>query len=405
MGSVDEVDGISVPLLKLYSGITGPDPWAGFLAAIRLHFDAAFATIILTPPAAQKPGLIVTPDVEQAALDTAAEFFACDPFVGLPEGEVVSVTNFVGREAYRASRFYRDYVAHYAIGDILGLDLMARSGFQMRLRVCRLEGSADFDEAEHGRLARFVSHLRAALDLYERFQSHNGEDDIYDNAIEQLSIGTILLDRAGEVVRCNGIAQRVLDERDTIRLVGKRLAFSNPSADRRFRRNIAAQHGLNGSTLEFMRVEQQSDRRGIGIAIRSLDPARSTALGTAPATAIFLTDPQRQAKLTGKAVAGIFGLTPMEGEIAACLSNGLCLAQTAEILGIAQNTVRTHLRSIFDKLRVTRQSQLVHRVRASMSGLLAWAALPPPSSTGGASPLMTGLSGRAPQRSRLLQTG
>ncbi|WP_369805624.1 helix-turn-helix transcriptional regulator [Sphingobium sp. EM0848] len=402
---MNEVDGISVPLLKLYSSLAGPDPWTQFLAAIRLHFDAAFATIILTPPTAQRPGMIVTPNVEPAAIDTATEFFACDPFVGLPEGEVVSSTNFVGKAAYRASRFYRDYVAHYGIGDILGLDLMAQSGFQMRLRVCRSDAEADFDGAEHGRLARFVPHLRAALDLYERFQSHNGEDDIYDNAIEQLSIGTILLDRAGEVVRCNGIAQRVLDERDTIRLVGKRLAFSSPNADRRFRKNIAAQHELNSSTLEFMRVEQQSDRRDIGIAIRPLDPARSTILGTAPATAIFLTDPQRQANLTGKAVAGIFGLTPMEGEIAASLSNGLCLAQTAEILGIAQNTVRAHLRSIFDKLRVTRQSQLVHRIRVGMSGLLAWAALPPPSSAGSAAPFSAGARDSATNRSKLLQTG
>ncbi len=373
MKSVHEVDGLSIPLLKLYSGLANADPWAGFLAALREHFGASFATIICTVPGAERPGMVVTPDVGPAAIDAAKQFFACDPFVNLPEGEVVSSTRFVGRQTYRMSRFYRDYLAPYGIGDILGVDLMAGSGFQMRLRLCRQDSDRDFDEEEQEWLGHFVPHLRAALDLYERFQTQIGEDDVYDNAIEQLSVGTILLDRGGNVVRCNRIARTVLDEGDTIRLVGNRLAFSNPSIDRKFRKNVADQRESGTWALKFMRVEQHSGRRDIGIAIRPLALARSSDMGAAPTTAIFLTDPQRQAALTGKAVAGIFGLTPMEGEIAACLSNGLCLSQTADILGIAQNTVRVHLRSIFDKLRVSRQSQLVQRVRVSMSGPVAWA--------------------------------
>lgn len=376
MDSANEVDGISAPLLELYSGLAGIDPWAGFLAAIRLHFDAPFATIILTPPAAQRPGLIVTPNVNQAAIDTATDFFACDPFVGLPDGEVVSSTDFIGRETYRTSRFYRDYVAHFGIGDILGVDLMARSGFQMRVRVCRSENQANFDRKEHDWLAHFVPHLRAALDLYERFQTQTSEDVVYDNAIEQLSIGTILLDRLGNVVRCNSNARTVLDERGAIRLIGNRIAFSNPDAERKFRQNIAEQRDDGASTFRFIRVERESGQRDIGIVIRPLARGRPAGVGGAPTTAIFLTDPERQAALTGGAVAGIFGLTPMEGEIAASLSNGRCLSQTAETLGIAQNTVRAHLRSIFDKLCITRQSQLVQRVRVSMSGLVAWASTP-----------------------------
>lgn len=246
----------------------------------------------------------------------------------------------------------------------------------MRLRVCRSESQADFDPKEHDWLAHFVPHLRAALDLYERFQTQTSEDDVYDNAIEQLSIGTILLDRLGNVVRCNSIARTVLDERDAIRLIGNRLAFSNPAAERKFRQNIAEQRDGMASTLRFIRVERLSGQRDIGIVIRPLAQARPADAGGGPTMAVFLTDPERQAALTGGAVAGIFGLTPMEGEIAASLSNGRCLSQTAETLGIAQNTVRAHLRSIFDKLCVTRQSQLVQRVRVSMSGLVAWASTP-----------------------------
>ncbi|WOK36109.1 helix-turn-helix transcriptional regulator [Sphingomonas sp. C3-2] len=376
MHSLNEVDAVSGPLLKLYSSLTRSDPWTGFLEAMRQHFDASFVTIILTPPTAQKPGLIITPNVDRAAIAAAENYFACDPFVGLPEGKAVSTMGHIGRAAYRKSRFYREYVAHYQIGDILGLDLMARSGFQMRVRVCRLESQPDFSREEQDWLMRFVPHLRAAIDLYERFKAQHGEADVYDSAIEQLSIGTILLDRTGNIIRCNDIARSVLAESDAIKLVGNRLAFSSLATDRAFKRGMTEQRDMGGPSLRFLRVENPSGQRDIGLALRALTPPSATGVNMVPATAVFLTDPNRQADLTGKVISGIFGLTPMEGEIAACLSNGLRLSQTAEVLGIAQNTVRAHLRSIFTKLGVSRQSQLVQRIRVGVHGLVAGASAP-----------------------------
>jgi DNA-binding CsgD family transcriptional regulator len=52
------------------------------------------------------------------------------------------------------------------------------------------------------------------------------------------------------------------------------------------------------------------------------------------------------------------GLTPMETRVALHLTDGGTVASCAEALGVAESTVRSHLKSVFAKTGVTRQAQL-----------------------------------------------
>ena len=54
-----------------------------------------------------------------------------------------------------------------------------------------------------------------------------------------------------------------------------------------------------------------------------------------------------------------FGLTPAETRLAARLRDGLTLKEAAEELGVSLNTVRNQLRAVFDKIGLSRQSDLV----------------------------------------------
>jgi len=55
----------------------------------------------------------------------------------------------------------------------------------------------------------------------------------------------------------------------------------------------------------------------------------------------------------------LFQLTPAETALAIQLANGLSLEEAAEALNIRRNTARAHLRSIFSKTGVRRQTELV----------------------------------------------
>ena len=58
------------------------------------------------------------------------------------------------------------------------------------------------------------------------------------------------------------------------------------------------------------------------------------------------------------------GLTPREREVLQLLVSGERVPAIAQHLFISQHTVRNHLKSIYRKVDVGTQSELIHRVRA-----------------------------------------
>ena len=67
----------------------------------------------------------------------------------------------------------------------------------------------------------------------------------------------------------------------------------------------------------------------------------------------------------------LFQLTPAETALAIQMANGLSLEEAAEVLGIRRNTARAHLRSIFSKTGVRRQTELVRLFLNSVAWLSA----------------------------------
>jgi DNA-binding CsgD family transcriptional regulator len=51
------------------------------------------------------------------------------------------------------------------------------------------------------------------------------------------------------------------------------------------------------------------------------------------------------------------------------LANGLTLDQASAELGVSRNTARTHLRSLFSKTGVSRQTMLVRLILKSVANL------------------------------------
>jgi DNA-binding CsgD family transcriptional regulator len=98
-----------------------------------------------------------------------------------------------------------------------------------------------------------------------------------------------------------------------------------------------------------------------GAAIASLKPLPLKADGGC-FVAVFVTQIQ---SLDGRATSGVadcYGLTPMETRILQHFLGGGALAEAAAVFNVTQNTVKSHLQSIFAKTRSKRQPGLVMRV-------------------------------------------
>lgn len=74
---------------------------------------------------------------------------------------------------------------------------------------------------------------------------------------------------------------------------------------------------------------------------------------------------------------GLFDLTPAEARLAKALASGATLATTAASFGVSPQTLKTQLKSVFEKTGVSRQADLV-RLLAATSPLKSARTLSPP---------------------------
>lgn len=74
---------------------------------------------------------------------------------------------------------------------------------------------------------------------------------------------------------------------------------------------------------------------------------------------IAIHDPDREVVLDEALVAELHGLTATEAEIAVAIAAGQTLAAIARSRDCTEQTARTHLKRIFSKMGLSRQSDLV----------------------------------------------
>jgi DNA-binding CsgD family transcriptional regulator/PAS domain-containing protein len=364
--SPDAVEALSDTLEALFRELAGARPWEDFLLALRDMTGAEFATLILTPPGAARPGRILTPGAPPEEIERyAADFFTADPFTGLPEGEVTAFHDFVGKQAVGDPEL-RGWLAEHS-SQILGVDIRAPSGFEARLRISRATGPAFAPSAARG-LTRLVPHLRNALDLYHALEANRSEQAVYSGAIENLSVGVVLLDHEGRIVRANAVADAILASADGIARSERGLRFGEASHRARIEALLAGEQGERGSPA-ILRVARPSGSRDYGVAIHRIDTPGFMRTGSSPALALLISDPERAAVADHEALRSRFGLTRKEALLAGELAGGNSLDQAAARLGIARNTARSHLRALFAKTGVSRQGELVRLIHASLPGL------------------------------------
>ena len=82
--------------------------------------------------------------------------------------------------------------------------------------------------------------------------------------------------------------------------------------------------------------------------------------------AVFITDPQAVQLPSVERLGELYGLTPTEAKVACEFARGQSYKQVAQRLKISEDTVRAHIKQIYPKTRVNRQSDLV-RLVLSMS--------------------------------------
>src|SRR5262249_3958379 len=86
----------------------------------------------------------------------------------------------------------------------------------------------------------------------------------------------------------------------------------------------------------------------------------------AAAAMLLICNPDRPAQVPTAWMTDAYGLTPAEVRVALAVSSGATIRNVARQLKISVNTVKTHLRRVYEKTGTNRQAEL-SRLMATIS--------------------------------------
>ena len=358
----------------IYQGPLESLPWQQFMATLRELLNAHTVGLLLRPPGDDEPMELLSDGGSPSAIENYNQGqFELDPLVNLPSGEVIALHEFIPRNELLESEFYKVIMQPQGWCDFLGADLREENELDVRLRIGRYEGGELFGESEKSLLRAILPHLERAVRLHTRLQRLGRERALYADAMEQLSVATIILDEHAGVISCNELAERLLARNDGIRVRDNFLQLSSQQATLELQELVAEVLKSNrqgdARAVEAIRVQRPSGEPDLGLVIRGVPGPDAAEAQAIPSVAIFISDPEQLSGTPVKVIARLFGFTPAEAALSLQLANGLTLDEASAELGVSRNTTRTHLRSLFAKTGVSRQSMLVRLILKSVAPL------------------------------------
>lgn len=234
------------------------------------------------------------------------------------------------------------------------------------LWVFRDRAAAKFDDEATSVCEILVSQLARGIEMSWRMGATEVERTLYSDVMDRLYVGVVILDHSGKIIRASDAANRFLEARDGLQIQANRLRATSAKEDRDFQIAIkAAMQGdasADAPASRGLSLTKQSGSRNLGVIVRPIRANKDSAAAANSAVAVYIRDPETNPEVEGELVRQLFDLTPAEAAVARRLTAGLSLEDAATSLDISRNTARAHLRSIFSKSGITRQTELVRLV-------------------------------------------
>ena len=361
--------------LLMHEGALDPKRWREFLEGLGRRLKGA-ATLILRSPHVAEAGLLYSwGGSDEVLAQYAHRYFPLDPFVNLPEKQVITLHDFVPVDQLERSRFYTEYLIPWDSIYNLGVDVRVGDRLYARLRLTRGRQAGNFTPAERRFVELLVPHFEIAMRTHAALDATKMERAIYADAMDHLTLATVILDASGRVIHTNALARDILHRQDGIVLTNDTLALTHPADAQRLReaigRAITVGRAAKPGIVEVLRARRPSGAGHYGMMIRpAAGSAEADAHAVSPAVAVFISvEESSQTPPPVETIRQLFELTYKEAQLALCLANGRSLQEAASDLGITLNTARAHLRSTFSKTGIDRQARLVRAILTSVAQL------------------------------------
>ncbi len=357
------------PLLyRIHASSDADGDWRNVLALLRDRLDGRLATLSRYHFASGR-GEVLCETPESPAFRVAyAEYASRNPwFLSSDEytpGRVLTGDELLSNRDLIKTDFYRGLLEPQGLLHCIAGVAVRRGPLIHYLSVHRGQDQARFGEREKSTLGTVLAHVSLALGNRWRLREASDLMKVMMGVVDRYPQPCLLIDADSRVVHCNRCAAAPAVPSVGLCIEGGSLAAAVPidrPALRQAIRDVAASAARDAAdTTRAVTLSVPGGKHPAVVSILAAGRVFEAETGDlAELILVTAKNPGLDHDLNACSLVKQFGLSPAQARVGVMIVTGHSLADTARKLHVSDNTVRSHLKQIFQKTNTHGQMELV----------------------------------------------
>jgi len=219
------------------------------------------------------------------------------------------------------------------------------------------------DQETVARMRLLVPHVQRAVFIGKALDLQKATAEMLTDVVDALAACVYLLDASGRIVHANRSGLNLLSRNDVLRSPRGLLHANDLGADRSLQRILASVSSRDGLAAtgggSVLLAARDGDKYACHVLPLTAGQRQKAGVIYSAVTAVFVRRAELNLSTFPELIARQFKLTPSELGVMFSIIEVGGVPEVADVLGLSQATVRTHLRNVFAKTGTKRQAELV----------------------------------------------
>jgi DNA-binding CsgD family transcriptional regulator len=281
-----------------------------------------------------------------------------------PIRRAATVDEIGGRQRLERSRIWSEFYMPFDLGDSIGATLERQPEYADILVTGRFSRQPAFQSRDLNFVNAILPHLARAWRVKSALRDMENLAGTLRFVLDRLDRAIVVAAPDGKVRFANRAADRLLNGGNGLDTRQGRIRAARPRHTDKLLAMIegAARTSVGGAAVavDAVSIPAEADGPALAIVAEPLAPAHSDRLGHSadPGAILFIGDSGAASRPSAERMRIVYDLTPAEARLAALIVHGRDMKGAAQALGISPNTAKYHLKTVFEKVGVSRANPI-----------------------------------------------
>ncbi len=350
------------------------DSWDDLISLIKTSTQSQAGIMMITRDQnhdilnSHSPDFVMSQDV-RCAFEESEWFTAALPekwsrsYLG--KGVVLG-TDIVPQEQMRATPFYQEILSTLGLEYLMAGISLYGEDYRTLLKFFR-EGKQDnYSGDQVLQLSVLMPEIRQMMRFTERLYERMVVETAETRAGAPRGAATIIINEKGEVVHANRVAEDLLGRGCILDARQKHLYAPDSLDSNTLSHVMAAALGNTGQPTQGCALIGEGSGQGVHQLLALPVPLEEPPFPWMDAlrvAAVVVIDPLRKVKVDASILKTLYGISPAEVALVNAMANGVKPVQFASQTHRSVSTIQTQRQSVFEKIGVNNQLELMNRLR------------------------------------------